>query len=198
MRRPALYVYGVDSGPQVAFNPTVVSRLGGGFSFLSLDATPSGLAADAAGNIYFAGWDNGTVQEIPPGRAGAGCVTTLGGGFYLTEDGAVNGAGNVYSADWDVNAVKKMPPGCTAANYSNGACTAITLGGGFSNPQGVAVDGSGNVYVADDIHNAVKEMPPGCASAACVTTLGGGFSDPSSVAVNANGKVYVANWGNQR
>jgi sugar lactone lactonase YvrE len=186
----SVYVYGIGTGPQVAFNPGLTSALGGSFS------QPSGTAVDGSGNIYVADWGNSAVKMIPPGCTASSCVTTLGGGFGTPSGVAVDGGGNVYVADSGNNAVKEMPPGCASSS-----CV-TTLGGGFSGPTGVAVDGSGNVYVADWGNSAVKEMLPGCTIAnynsgnCTITTLGGGFSTPSGVAVDGSGNVYVADSGN--
>jgi len=185
-----VYVYGTGTGPEVAFNPGIISSLGGGFS------GPEGTAVDASGNVYVADWGNSAVKEMPLGCASASCVTTLGGGFSTPSGVAVDGAGNIYVADSGNSAVKEMPPGCASAS-----CV-TTLGGGFSDPSGVAVDGSGNIYVADWGNSAVKEMLPDCTASnynsgnCTVTTLGGGFGAPESVAVDGDGNVYVADTGN--
>ena len=171
------YVYGVGSGPQVAFSPPTITTLGSGFS------NPVNVAVDGSGNVYVVDTPISAVKEMPAGCASSSCVTTLGGGFFSPFGVAVDGAGNVYVADFGHQAVKEMPPGCASAT-----CV-TTLGGSFTDPSDVALDGAGNVYVGD--YFAVKEMPPGCASASCVTTLGGGFGEPFDVAVDASGNIYV-------
>ncbi len=174
------YASGIGTGPQIAFEPGVITTLGGGFG------NPFGVAVDASGNIYVADTSNNAVKEMPPGCASSSCATSLGGGFKQPFGVAVDGSGQVYVADTYDNLVKEMPPGCASSGC------AISLGGEFKSPQGVAVDGSGNVFVADAGNNAVKEMPSGCASSSCVTTLGGDFSFPYGVAVDGAGEIYVA------
>ncbi len=177
------YIYGIGTGPQIAFEPAKITTLGGGFS------VPWGVAVDASGNVYVADEAVGAVKEMPAGCASASCVTTLGGGFASPTGVAVGGSGSVYVADYG-NAVKEIPPGCA----SPGCVT--TLIGATSGLAGVAVDGSGNIFIADEVHGAVKEMPSGCTSSSCVTMLGGGFISPHSVAVDGSGNVYVADYGN--
>ncbi len=171
------YIYGIGTGPQLAFSPSTTTSLGSGFS------NPVNVAVDGSGNIYVVDTPISAVKEMPPGCASSSCVTTLGGGFSSPFGVAVDGAGNVYVADSGHQAVKEMPPGCASAT-----CV-TTLGGSFVYPSDVALDGAGNVYVGD--YYVVKEIPPGCTSATCVTTLGGGFGQPFDVAVDATGNVYV-------
>ena len=176
-----IYLNGAGMGPQVTFalSTALPITLGGGFY------QPTGAAVDAAGNVYVADLNNGTVTKMPAGCHSSSCVSTLGGGFSGPNTLAVDGTGNIYVADSNNYKVTVMPAGCASS-----ACV-TTLGGGFTRAAGIAVDRKGNVYVADYNNKAVTEMPPGCHSVTCLTTLGGGFGDPRGVAVDATGNVYV-------
>jgi streptogramin lyase len=171
------YVYGTGIGPQVVFNPGVLSTLGGGFSY------PDGVAVDGSGNVYVADSSNKAITEMPAGCMSASCLTKLGGGFSNPRAIALDGGGNIYFAD--ANVVKEMPPGCMSAS-----CV-TTVSGNFGNPQSLAVDGSGNLYFCQTAFNVVNEIPAGCASLSCATVLGGGFEQPTAVAVDGSGNVYV-------
>ena len=175
------FIQGVGNGPQAAFSlstPATPVTLGGGFH------QPTGLALDAAGNIFVSDLNNNTVYEILA-AGGYTTINTLGGGFNGPSTVAVDGSGNIYIANANNESVTEMPPGCASS-----ACV-VRLGGGFTRPAGIAVDGNGNVYVADYNNQAVTEMPPNCFSTACMTKLGGGFKNPRDVAVDQSGNVYV-------
>jgi len=75
--------------------------IGSGFS------APSGVAVDAAGNVFVGDFNNSAVKMIP---VGGGATISIGSGFNHTFGVAVDGSGNVYVAD-DLNgAVKKIAP----------------------------------------------------------------------------------------
>jgi sugar lactone lactonase YvrE len=176
------FVHGTGNGPQATFSlstPTTPVTLGGG-GFQG----PTGIALDAAGNIFVADLNNNTVYEMLA-AGGYTTIKTLGGGFNGPSTVAIDGSGNIYIANANGRTVSEMPPGCASA-----ACV-VTLGGGFTRAAGIAVDGEGNVYVADYNNQAVTEMPPNCFNTSCMTNLGGGFRNPRDVAVDGNGNVYV-------
>jgi DNA-binding beta-propeller fold protein YncE len=143
--------------------------------------SPSGVAVDGAGNVYFVDSYDNFVKEW---MAANNTVTTLvSSGLFEPEGVAVDGAGNVYIADKGNKAIKEW----IAA--SDTVTTLVSSGLNF--PQGVAVDSAGNVYIADSGNNAVKEW---IAANNTVTTLvSSGLSDPSGVAVNGAGNVYFKN-----
>jgi sugar lactone lactonase YvrE len=167
---------------------------------------PSGVAADAAGNIYVADSGNYTIRKI----TAAGVVTTLfgtagsGGGTGSTAlDGgpigvAVDGAGNVYVTF--AFTIWKITAAGVVTDFSVNAAR-------FNFPYGVAVDGAGNVYVADTGNHTIRKIT----AAGVVTTLAGTagrsgsadgtgstaqFSLPFGIAVDGTGNVYVAEVGN--
>ena len=137
----------------------------------------TGIAADAAGNVYFIDNLNNALKEI---AAGNGPMSTISTAFSSPYGVAADQAGNVYVGDAGNNAVKKILAGTT---------TPVAIGSGFNDPLGVAVDGSGNVYVADYGNNAIKEIQ---ASDGSTITLASGYGGPSGVAVDVYGNVYFA------
>jgi sugar lactone lactonase YvrE len=163
-------VFGIGTGPQVAFGPGGAQTIVEG-KFVS----PAGVAVDGAGNVYVTDIDLQKVFKVTPG----GKQTAVGSGFEVPEGVAVDGAGNVYVTDRQLQAVFMVTPGGVETQVGSGL---------FSMPMGVAVDGAGNVYVSDPWIDVVYEVTP----SGTQTSVGGGYNTPAGVAVDAAGNVYVA------
>ena len=184
---------------------------------------PTGVAVDAAGNVYVADYGNHTIRKI----TSAGVVTTLAGNvgsagsndgtgsaaqFNHPEGVAVDGSGNVYVADSNNETIRKITSaGVVTTLAGTASSTGSSDGSGsaarFFGPYGVAVDGSGSVYVADFGNHAIRKITSG----GVVTTLAGSagstgssdgtgsaarFFSPTGVAVDGWGNVYIADSGN--
>jgi sugar lactone lactonase YvrE len=146
---------------------------------------PSGIAADAAGNVYVADFRNGRLQEFDSSGNFLRVIGTgggHGGELNFPEDVITDSAGNLYVADNGNNRIEKFDSHgnfvlafgkdvvtgggtgfeiCTvAANCKSGLQG--TLGGELTEPSAVAVDGDGNIYAADsDSHRIEKYDPSG-------------------------------------
>ena len=185
---------------------------------------PSGLVADAAGNVFVADTNNQTIRMI----ATNGAVTTLAGSpnqggnsdgtggaarFSNPEDVAVDAADNVYVVDTNNDIVRMITPSgvvTTLAGTSNqwGSADGTGAGARFGYPAGIAADASGDVFVADSSNQTIRAITP----AGVVTTLAGSpgeigsedgpgsdarFYSPQGVAVDFSGTVYVADGNNE-
>jgi hypothetical protein len=143
--------------------------------------SPFGIAADAAGNIYFADYFNNRARKV---AASTGDISTVAGngtqGFsgdgatatsaemYYPTSVAVDTVGNIYIAD-DVNdRIRKVTAltgiiqtvaGTGSTGYSGDGGPAT--GGELFWPYGVAVDTSGNIYVADKDNNRIRAVGSG-------------------------------------
>jgi hypothetical protein len=144
--------------------------------------TPTGVAVDAAGDVYIADASNNVIRRV---AARTGIITTVAGDFAA--DRASDGLGG-FSGD-------------------GGPATSAQL----NDPQGVAVDGAGDLFIADTFNNAIREVTPAgtistvvnAAPAAGGSPLPGGESSgkaatasrlntPYAVAVGPAGVLYIA------
>jgi len=135
--------------------------------------SPSGIALDAAGNVYISDYDNERVRKV----GADGIITTIAGtgaeGFSGNGSAtssqlsgpaglAADAAGNVYVADG--HRVRQISPagkittiaGTGADGFAGdlGPATRAKLNG----PLAVAVDAAGRVYVADTRNNRVRKI----------------------------------------
>ncbi len=184
---------------------------------------PSGVALDAAGNLYVADAGNHLIRKMTV----AGSVSTLAGTALVS--GSVDGtgaaalfnspngvtvdlSGNVYVADTTSQLIRKVTSvGVVSTLAGMGGVAASMNGTGsaarFNNPYGVAVDASGNVFVGDMWSRVIRKVTGG----GLVTTLAGAngvggavdgvgtvarFYNPGGVAVDSLGNIYVADPGN--
>ncbi len=154
----------------------------------------SGVATDAAGDVYVADTDSNRIQEFDSS------------GDWLRAFGADVGGSGV-----DI---------CTVAASCQGGSSG-GLGGEMNAPIGVATDAAGDVYVADATNNRIQEFDSQgnwlrafgvdvggsgvdlCTVAASCHAgssggLGGEMNDPEGMGTNAAGDVYVADTLNNR
>jgi trimeric autotransporter adhesin len=206
---------------------TVAGTLGsGGYSGDGGPATkarlgdPSGVAVDAAGNLYIADANSDVIREV---SASTGNISTIAGTgqagfsgdggpalaatFSNLKNVAVDSSGNVFVVDGDSNRIRRVSAG-TVSTYA-GSTLLIGDGGPsasarLSNPSAVAVDSSGDLYIADTAANRVREVTP----AGTITTFAGTgqsgesgdsgpaasatLSNPAGVAVDSAGNLYIA------
>ncbi|MGD0299632.1 MAG: hypothetical protein ABSE86_21285 [Bryobacteraceae bacterium] len=168
----------------------------GGPATSAMIANPTGVAVDAAGNVYFTDDTNSRIRKV---TISSGVVTTIAGNGkpnYSGDNGpalnagldpfdvAVDSQGNLYVADSLNSRVRKIAldgtittvAGTGIAGYAGDGGPAVAAGIAF--PTGVAVDGAGNLYIADHGNAVVRRVT----ATGLITTIAGtpGLSMPSA------------------
>ena len=190
--------------------------------------TPLGVAADSAGNVYFADLYNQRIRMVDS----SGVITTIAGtgerGFGGDGGPAVDaqlnapvgvatdGAGNLFIAERSNNRIRKVD--------SSGVITTIAGTGerGFggdggpavdaqlNTPLGVAADNVGNLYIADERNQRIRKVD----SSGVITTIAGTgevtfggdggpateaqLHNPTDVAADGAGNLFIADRLNNR
>lgn len=186
-----------------------------GPALLASFKSPSGVAVDAAGNVYVSDFGNLQIRKISGGSvtvlAGSGASGFANGpgntaSFSSPFGIATDAAGNIYVADINNHAIRKVSSsgqvstlaGTGTAGSADGTGTAAS----FTRPYGVTVDATGNVYVSDSENSLVRKIT----QAGVVTTLAGSagnfgkvdavgtnalFSFPIGIVTDGNGNLYT-------
>ncbi len=149
-------------------------------SFQFLSNPSSGVATDAAGNVYIADSEHARVRKVDS----SGIITTVAGngtvGLFSGDGGpatsaslsqlagiALDTAGNLYIADSGNGRIRKVDTsGFITTVAGNGTFAFSGDGGPATNaalnfPQGLAVDPTGNLYIADSFNNRIRKVNPG-------------------------------------
>jgi len=188
----------------VAGNGTAGDSGDGGLAISAELNSPSGVAVDSVGNIYFC-----DIESIRKVTVATGIITTVAGNGTegYTGDGglatsaelsdpysmAVDSVGNIYIADTLNQAIRKVTvaTGIITTVAGNGT-RGYTGDGGLatsaelSNPYGVTVDATGNIYFSDYFNNRIRKVT---ASTGYISTVAGngtaGYSGDGGPATSA-------------
>jgi len=182
---------------------------------------PTGLAVDAAGDLYIVDTNNDRIRVV---NAVTLDITSLSTGNFILNAPkgiAVDAAGDVYIADTgNCRILKVVPSGSITtttpvAGSASGTCdpNGDNFGGDggpatsalLNYPGGVALDAAGNLYIADTHNQRIRMVS---AATGTITTLAGNgisgyegdggpatsaqLSFPLSVVVDPSGNIYIA------
>ena len=177
---------------------------GGAATSARLDL-PTGVALDAAGNLYIADQYNNRVQFV----AAATCSSSCRWGLSTTAN--------------DMYTIAGSSSGTEGHSGDGGAATSALLNA----PSSVALDSADNLYIADTDNNRVQFVAAATCSSSCpfalssttandIYTLAGSssgsaggsgdggvatsalLSSPTGLALDSSGNLYVADSGNNR
>ncbi len=188
-------------------------------------ASPTGVAVDGSGNLYFSGPFNfpilrvdatGTMSEV------AGTREAYDGPDderRLSRDRgiAADDAGNVYIANIDNNYIRRVDTtgmvsviAGTPRNPGYGGDGGPAVEAQLSYPADVALDHAGNIYIADTGNHRIRRID----TTGTITTIAGtgepGYggdggsaveaqlASPFALTVDRSGNIYVADLGNYR
>ena len=189
---------------------------------------PSGVTADASGNLYIADYADARIRKVDAG----GIIATVAGNGtsgYSGDGGSATNAnlsspygtafdklGNLYIADTGNNRIRRLDANGNITTVAGNGTSAYSGDGGAATNAGltvlgVAFDAFGNLYFADYSNSRIRMVDVnGIISTVAGKTSfvhyagdGGPASNaslysPSGVALDATGNCYIADGGNNR
>jgi sugar lactone lactonase YvrE len=184
---------------------TATDTIGDGCTQASVDAYPSGVTLDAAGNLYFADRTNNTVRKASLGTQFAGVVVgsaaaqqVLRMKFYKTNLPAATTPFKILSGTAEFSLISST---CGAALTDKSEDCLLTIsfsaaGVGTRIGQLQATDASGVAHVFAITGTGLA--PAVAVDSATASMVGNGLLAPSAVAVDSSGNTYVADTGDNR
>ena len=139
----------------------------GGLAVNATQQNPTGVHADAAGDLYITGSDRvrkvdsagiiNTVAGSTKGIQGDGGPATAAR-LHYTNDVYVDGAGSLYIADFHNHRIRKVDPAGIITTVAGGGAGdgGPVSGANLNGAYGIFVDVAGNTYIADGRYHRVQ------------------------------------------
>lgn len=149
---------------------------------------PTGLALDAAGNLYEANYGYGAIDKFTPSGIGShfsnpNVVGPLGIAFDRN--------GNLYDAghnQFNQSVIERIAPDGSYTSFPD------IRSNGSGGPVGLAFDSAGNLYVANDAYNVVDKYTFGpFGSVVGSVFVSTGLSNPHGLAFDSEDNLFVSN-----
>jgi len=170
---------------------------------------PTGIVADASGNLFVSDANTDTIQKINPSSQVSVLVGAAGNSGFNRPGGLEKLSDNTLVAADTANAVIRRiaADGTLSVLAGQSGIRGSTDGMGaaatFSSPRDVARDTNGTVYVADSMNNTIRKISPsgmvttfaGTAGASGTLDANGAaarFNLPSSITVDRHDNVFVS------
>jgi len=154
--------------------------------------SPTGVATDAAGNLYIADTNNNRVRKVDTN----GVITTFAGNgtaAFAGDGGSASNAslngpsgvvldalGNLYVTDTNNNRVRKVDTNAVITTFAGNGTAAFAGDGGsavsasLNSPTGLVLDANGNLYISDTANNCIREVDV----TSKITTFAGNATTP--------------------
>lgn len=190
--------------------------------------TPSGVATDQKGNVFFSDQNANVIRKVDrfgiiTAIAGMGSSGYSGDGgpataakIYWPTGVAVDGIGNVFISDQFNNVIRKVDTSGIITTLAGTGTIGYSGDGGpatacqFWHPNDVGVDTAGNVYVADRDNQVIRKITTGgmiyTVAGTNVSGYGGDggpatnaqLNFPSGICLDKTGDIFVADLYNNR
>jgi sugar lactone lactonase YvrE len=150
--------------------------------------SPTGIAFDASGNVYFDDDGNNVIRKLTTANGQVTTVVGTGVAGYTGDGGLATAATlnhptqlvfdtafNLYIADADNNVVRKVTPGGIISTVAGTGVAGFSGDGGNAThamlnfPDSLAIDAAGDLYIADAGNNRIRKV----ASNGVITTVAG-------------------------
>ncbi|MFN6414902.1 MAG: hypothetical protein ACK4V2_03915 [Pseudomonadota bacterium] len=200
------YIYTVAGNGNYGFNNDAVAATSAWL------ASPQGVFASNAGDIYIADSNNNRIRKFQLGGnistiAGNGNTAYTGDGGLAINAGlssprdlCFDSAGNIYITDQSNNRIRMVWGAASNATYTQGRIYTVAGTGtnGFngdgiaatsamiSPPIGITIDNAGNIYFADQYNCRIRKFTLGGAISTVVGTGGYGFNGDGIAATSAS------------